>query len=350
MSAKQSRRAAKSPSVSQGDSRTTPPTRPIPTRPSSAAGESSGPSRAHRARWSELRRIVTQSVTCWLAHNASSEGAALAFYTLFSVAPILIITLAVAGSLFGAHTAEHELLAQLQALTGDAGASAVQNLLDNAHYSDKKGLAAAIGLVTLIVGATSVFAELQNALDRIWRTSHRRREAAWWEFLRSRLLSFGMVLGVGFLLLVSLIASATLAAVGGWLSHRFPALQIILPLLDLGVSFAMAMALFAMIYKYMPRETIAWRDVWVGSAVTAFLFSIGKWLIGLYLGRSSFNSAYGAAGSLIVLLLWIYYSAQIFLLGAEFTCVFAYTAGSHASESPPFDCATPPRAAAPSSS
>jgi membrane protein len=302
-------------------------------RSSSAAAALYVPER----RWREFRRIVAQSVSCWVTHNASSEGAALAFYTLFSVAPILIITLAIAGSLFGPHTAENELLAQLQGLTGDAGASAVKTLLDSARYSDKKGLAAAIGIVTLIVGATSVFAELQNALDRIWGSSQRRREAAWWAFLRSRLLSFGMVLGVGFLLLVSLISSAALAAVGGWLAHRFEALHIVLPLLDLAVSFAMAMTLFAMIYKYMPRETIAWRDVWVGAAVTAFLFSIGKWLIGLYLGRSSFSSAYGAAGSLIVLLLWIYYSAQIFLLGAEFTCVFAYSLGSHARKSPPFE-------------
>jgi membrane protein len=302
-------------------------------RPSSAAAAPSGLS----GRWAELRHIISQSVTCWLAHNASSEGAALAYYTVFSIAPILIIALAIAGSLFGPHTAEKEILSQLQALTGDAGASAVQNLLDNAHYSNQKGLAAAIGLVTLIIGATSVFAELQTALDRIWGTSRQPREAAWWKFLRSRLLSFGMVLGVGFLMLVSLVASATLAAVDGWLERRFPALEVTLPLLDLAVSFAMAMALFAMIYKYMPRETIAWRDVWVGSAVTAFLFSIGKWGIGIYLGRSSFNSAYGAAGSLIVLLLWIYYSAQIFLLGAEFTCVFAYTSGSHSKRPPPFE-------------
>ncbi len=157
--------------------------------------------------------------------------------------------------------------------------------------------------------------------------------AAWWEFLRARLLSFGMVLGVGFLLLVSLIVSAALAAFDGWLETRIAALHIVLPLLDLGVSFTMAVLLFAMIYKYVPRESIAWRDVWIGAAVTAFLFSIGKSLIGLYLGRSSFNSAYGAAGSLIVLLLWIYYSAQIFLLGAEFTRVFAYEYGSRVAQS-----------------
>jgi membrane protein len=255
----------------------------------------------------DIGRIVTQSVSAWLEHSASSMGAALAFYTLFSVAPILIICLAIAGYLFGPHTAETELLAQLQALTGDAGAAALRNLLDSARYSEKKGWAAAIGLITLLIGAMSVFSELQHALEQIWGTPPHKREAAWWEFLRARMLS---------------------------LETRVLALRIVLPLLDLALSFAMTVVLFAMIYKYVPRERIAWRDVWIGAAVTAFLFAIGKLLIGAYLGRSSFSSAYGAAGSLIVLLLWIYYSAQIFLLGAEFTCVFAYAHGSRISQRP----------------
>jgi membrane protein len=255
-------------------------------------------------------------------------GAALAFYTLFSVAPILIIALVLAGAVFGPHAAERELLGQLQALTGDSGAEALRNLLNSAHYSDQRGMAAVIGIGTLIIGATSVFGELQHSLDIIWEVTDRKRDAGWWQMLRTRLLSFGMVLGVGFLLLVSLIASAALAAFGGWLEERVTSLPIVLPLLDVTLSFAMTVVLFAMIYKYVPNEDIAWRDVWVGAVVTAFLFTIGKSLIGLYLGRSSFSSAYGAAGSLIVLLLWIYYSAQIFLLGAEFTRVFAYSQGS----------------------
>ncbi|HEY3851092.1 MAG TPA: YihY/virulence factor BrkB family protein [Steroidobacteraceae bacterium] len=284
-----------------------------------------------RLRFRNIRRsIVAQSISCWLDHSASSLGAALAFYTLFSVAPILIIALAIAGWVFGPHTAETELLAQLQALTGRAGADALKNLLASAHYSDKKGMAAVVGVVTLVVGATSVFGELQHALDVIWGAPKSKRETGWWRVLRTRLLSFGMVLGVGFLLLVSLIASAVLAAFGGWLEAQFAGLQIVLPLLDVAVSFGMTVVLFAMIYKYVPHQDIAWRDVWIGAVVTAFLFTIGKSLIGLYLGRSSFNGAYGAAGSLIVLLLWIYYSAQIFLLGAEFTHVFAYSQGSRA--------------------
>jgi membrane protein len=300
-------------------------------RPSSGTGASSAQAESLQERLREIWRIVYESVAAWLAHNSSSMGAALAFYTLFSVAPILIIALAVAGYFFGTHVAETELLAQLHDLTGSAGADALRGLLESAQFSDKKGMAAAAGVITLIIGATSVFGELQRALDVVWGSPGRpEAESAWWDVLRRRLLSFGMVLGVGFLLLVSLIASAILAALGAWLEERLTGIQIVLPVLDLAVSFGMSVLLFAMIYKYVPRETIAWRDVWVGAAVTAFLFAVGKSLIGLYLGRSSFSGAYGAAGSLIVLLLWIYYSAQIFLLGAEFTRAFAYGRGSRA--------------------
>lgn len=271
-------------------------------------------------------------MTAWFDHNASSLGAALAFYTIFSVAPILIIAVAIAGYVFGAETAQHELLAQLRALTGDAGAAAIRELLSSAHYSDKKGIAAAIGIVTLVVGATSVFGELQNALNRIWQASRPEPKSVgsvgWWRFVRTRVLSVGMVLGVGFLLLVSLFASAALAAFGGWLGAYLPQLEVVLPVADLLVSFGMAVLLFALIYRYVPSESIPWGDVWIGAAVTALLFTIGKYLIGIYLGKSSFNSAYGAAGSLVILLLWIYYSAQIFLLGAEFTRTFAYEYGS----------------------
>jgi membrane protein len=301
-------------------------------RPSNGIGANFAPSESLRKRLREIGRIVYESISAWMVHNSSSMGAALAFYTLFSVAPILIIALAVAGYFFGSHVAETEVLAQLRDLTGSAGADALRNLLASAQFSDKKGVAAAVGVITLLIGATSVFGELQHALDVVWGSPSRSQNAApWWDLVRRRLLSFGMVLGVGFLLLVSLIASAILAALGAWLGERVPGIEIILPILDLAVSFGMSVLLFAMIYKYVPREAIAWRDVWVGAAVTAFLFAVGKSLIGLYLGRSSFSGAYGAAGSLIVLLLWIYYSAQIFLLGAEFTRAFAYGRGSHVS-------------------
>jgi membrane protein len=308
-------------------------------RPSSDPEKSCVHNISLRSKLSDIGGIFVRSVSAWVDDSASSLGAALAFYTLFSVAPVLIIALSVAGYFFGPHTAETQLLVQLRDLTGDAGAEAVRSVLASAQYSDKKGMAAVVGVVTLIVGATSVFGELQHALDVIWSTA-RKPDAGWLEMVRRRLLSFGMVLGVGFLLLVSLIISAVLAAFGGWLQARFPGLAVTLPILDVLLSFAMTVLLFAMIYKYIPRETIAWRDVWVGAAVTAFLFAVGKSLIGLYLGRSSFSGAYGAAGSLVVLLTWVYYSAQIFLLGAEFTRAFAYSRGSRASSLGALNAAT----------
>jgi len=276
---------------------------------------------------SKLIHLVRDSVAAWLQHNASSLGAALAFYTLFSVAPVLVIAVAIAGYVFGPTVAETHVLQQMQALLGDAGAAAVQGLLTSAHQSERKGVAAALGVITLLVGATGVFGELQNTLDYIWK-SPRKDSVAWWRMLRSRILSLGLILGVGFLLLVSLLASAALAALGAWLGTFMVQWNVILPAFDLILSLGLSTVLFAMIYKYVPREEIDWGDVWIGGIVTACLFTIGKLLIGLYLGRSSLSSAYGAAGSIMVLLLWIYYSAQIFLLGAEFTRVFTYAHGS----------------------
>jgi membrane protein len=227
----------------------------------------------------------------------------LAFYTLFSIAPILVIALAVAGYVFGPQVAETRVLEQLSALIGNTGANAISDLLQSAHYSDKKGFAAAVGIITLVVGATSVFAELQNTLDRIWNTPKEKSAVAWWQFIRRRVLSIGLVLGVGFLLLVSLVASAALAALESLIGSFMAQWNLILPVLDFTVSFGMTSLLFAMIYKYVPREPLAWGDVWIGAVVTALLFTIGKYLIGIYLGKSSFSSAYGAAGSLVVLLL-----------------------------------------------
>jgi membrane protein len=293
------------------------------------------PTQTHRRRPVRFTRtiweIARDTVSEWIKHNASSLGAALSFYTLFSLAPILVIAMAVAGALFGSHGAETHVLQQMRALLGDAGAAAVQSLLSSAHQSGVKGLAAAVGIVTLLIGATSVFGELQNTLDLIWKSPH-KGSVAWWRILRSRILSVGLILGVGFLLMVSLVLSAALAAVGAWLGSFMVQWQVILPALDLVFSLGLTTVLFAMIYKYVPREDVAWGDVWIGGLVTACLFSVGKLVIGLYLGRSSLNSAYGAAGSIMVLLLWIYYSAQIFLLGAEFTHVFTYALGSRSGD------------------
>jgi membrane protein len=271
--------------------------------------------------------IARDTVYAWVEHNASSLCAAPSFYTLFSIAPILVIAMAVAGSIFGPNAAETQMLDQMRSLLGDAGAKAVQSLLSSAHQSGMKGFAAGVAVITLLVGATSVFGELQNTLDYVWKTS-RKDSTAWWRIARSRILSIGLILGVGFLLLVSLILSAALAALGAWLDSFLVRWSVILPAIDLVLSLGLTTVLFAMIFKYVPREDIAWGDVWIGGLATACLFSVGKLLIGLYLGRSSLSSAYGAAGSIMVLLLWIYYSAQIFLLGAEFTHVYTYTLGS----------------------
>jgi membrane protein len=276
----------------------------------------------------EAVSIVQSTVSSWLDHNASSLGAALAYYTLFSIAPILVIAMAVAGAVFGSDVAETQVLNQMQGLLGDAGAAAVRGLLASAQRSHANGIAAAISVITLLVGATSVFGELQKTLDQIWGAPARDKTVAWWRVLRSRLLSVGLIMGVGFLLMVSLLASAALAGLGDWLRTYMMHWNVVLPALDLLLSMVLSTCLFAMIYKYVPRESIAWGDVWVGGFVTAVLFSVGKSLIGLYLGRSSLSTAYGAAGSVMVLLLWIYYSAQIFLFGAEFTHVFAYARGS----------------------
>jgi membrane protein len=257
-----------------------------------------------------LMSICAKAAVAWAADNASSMGAALAYYTLFSVAPILIIAMAIAGSVFGPQVAETHVLSQLSSLIGPSG------------------FAAAAAVVTVIIGATSVFGELEYALDRIWKTPMVAQKRGWWSLIRGRVFSLGMVVGVGFLLLVSLIASAALSAFSAWLGVLLSPLHYLLGMLDFIVSFGMTIVLFALIFKYAPRERVAWQDVWVGGTVTAFLFTVGKSLIGLYIGTSSFSSAYGAAGSLVVLLVWIYYSAQIFLFGAEFTREFAYALGS----------------------
>jgi len=255
-------------------------------------------------------------------------GAAIAFYTLFAIAPILLIFNWVAGEFIRSDVVQQDILAQLRILLGDAGAEAVRGLLGSAKHSGRSAFSTLVGIVAVFVGATSVFAELQNALHRIWRTPPRSVVEGLWHALRVRLLSFGLVLGIGFLLLVSLVASAALEGLGNWAGSFIAEWHGLVLTLDVLLGFAMATILFAMIFKYVPRETIAWGDVWVGALVTAVLFTAGKWLIVVYLGRVALASAYGVAGSFLVLLLWMYYSAQIFLLGAEFTRNYAYEHGS----------------------
>jgi membrane protein len=272
--------------------------------------------------------LLKSSFSSWIDDYAPSMGAALAYYTMFSIAPLLLIVISVAGLVFGLEAARGEIFTQLEGLMGRQGAQAVEGLLESFSKPSEGVTGTVIGIVLLLVGATTVFGELQDALDRIWRAPERNKTAGIWGLLRSRLLSFGMILGIGFLLMVSLVFSAALAALGKWWGSMFTGWAVLINVLNFFVSFALTTTVFAMIYKIMPRVRIRWHDVWIGAAVTALLFTMGKFLIGLYIGKSSIASGFGAAGSLVVVLLWVYYSAQIFLMGAEFTWVYAHTFGS----------------------
>jgi membrane protein len=278
-------------------------------------------------------RLIKEALSAWRVDFAPSMGAALSYYTLFSLAPLLIIVIAVAGLVFGQEAVQGEVFGQLQGLLGDEGAAGVQGLLKSASNPRSGMLATVIGVAFLIFGATSVFGELQSDLGRIWKVPP-QQDSGLWSLLRARVLSFGMVLGVGFLLLVSLILSAALSALGKWSQGWLRELEVVMQGVTFLVSFALITGLFAMIYRILPRVPIAWRDVWIGSAVTAPLFTIGKFAIGLYIGKSQVSAAYGTAGSLVVVLVWVYYAAQIFLLGAEFTFVYARTRGSHTTRLP----------------
>jgi membrane protein len=271
----------------------------------------------------EISKIVRRTLLSWFKDEAASMGAGIAFYTLFSLTPILLIVIWIASAFSAPDAVQAQVLTQMKMLLGDTGAAAVRTLLISARYGGKNGWSTAVGVVTLLIGATSVFAELQNSLNRIWRTPTPQDNRGLWRVVRSRLLSFGLVLGVGFLLLVSLIVSAGLEGVGSWLGTFVADWHELVVGLDIALGFGIATALFALIFKYVPREQITWGDVWVGALVTASLFTLGKLVIVVYLGRVAFASAYGAAGSFLVLMLWVYYSAQIFLLGAEFTYSFA---------------------------
>ena len=286
--------------------------------------------------------LIKMSIVSWRQDHASSMGGALAYYTLFSIAPVLIIVIAVAGFFFGAEAARGEIVTQLRGLLGDDGATAVQGLIESASEPAEGLFATISSILLLLLGATTVFAELQSDLDRIWRAEAAKSSSGWWAFLRARLLSFGMVLVLAFLLLVSLVLSAALAVLGNWWGGWFEGWAVLLEVINFVVSLAITTGLFALIYKFLPRAEIAWRDVWIGAAVTALLFAIGKFLIGFYIGRSGIASGFGAAGSFVVLLVWVYYSTQIFLLGAEFTWVYAHEYGSRRGKPRPGSADAPP--------
>lgn len=280
--------------------------------------------------------LIKAAVSSWVDDFAPSMGAALSYYTVFSLAPMLLIVIGVAGLVFGADAARGEIVAQLRGLMGEQGAVAVEELLKSASDPGQGILATIIGFATLLVGATAVFAELQSSLDRIWRTPAPINENGIWGMIRTRFLSFGLILGLGFLMIVSLVLSAALAALGNWWGSYLGNWEFVLQALNFVFSFAVVTVMFAAIYKFMPHAKIEWPNVWVGAIVTALLFTIGKFLIGLYIGKSGVASGFGAAGSFAVLLVWVYYSAQIFLLGAEFTWVYSHR------NAPPPDAAPVP--------
>jgi membrane protein len=271
--------------------------------------------------------LLKAAVLAWRDDHARSVGAALSYYTLFSIGPLLLIVISIAGMVFGDAAARGEIFATLRDFLGPEGAIAIEGLLESVSLSGKSGWGLAVGVVLLLFGATRVFIELQEALERIWELPV-TKDGGGWALVRQRLASFGMVLGIGFLLMVSLVANAGLAALGRWWAPLFGGWELLLQAVNLFVSLALATAVFALIYKLMPRVRIAWRDVWIGAAFTALLFTLGKTLIALYIGKSGVTSGFGAAASVVALLLWVYWSAQIFLVGAEFTWVYANRIGS----------------------
>ena len=274
-----------------------------------------------------LYAVLVRSLSSWIDHRAGSKGAALSFYTLFSITPILILAIAGAGYFFGAEAAQGEIIAQIEGLVGRNGAQAIQALLASAR-DPASGLAATlVASVLLLVGATSVFVELKGSLDELWGIEPPKGLAII-VFLRTQLHSFGLVLVLAFLLLVSLVLSAALAVLERYAGGIWSSSYEILGIFSSVIAFGTIACLFAVIYKVLPDAPLSWSDVWVGAAFTAGLFSLGKYAIGLYLGNSAVASSFGAAGSLIALLLWVYYSAQIFFLGAEFTRQYALGFGS----------------------
>ena len=275
--------------------------------------------------WWEL---VKSAAEAWINDYAPSMGAALAYYTVFSLAPLLLIVIAIAGLVFGADAARGEIFGQLRGMMGDDAAKSVEALLTNVSQPAAGITATVVGAVVLLIGATTVFGELQDALDRIWRAPARDTRGGLWRLLRARILSFGLIFGMAFLLMVSLVLGAAMAALGKWWGGIFGGWEVLAQVVNAAASFMLTTAVFAFIYKLMPRVKVRWHDVWLGAVITAAMFTLGKTLIGLYIGKTAVASGFGAAGSIVVVLVWVYYSAQVFLMGAEFTWVYARTFGS----------------------
>ena len=270
--------------------------------------------------------LLKETAADWMADNAPRLGASLAYYTVFSISPLMIIVLAIAGFWFGREAASKQLFNEISGLIGPGGLQAIQALLAHAQRPNTGALATVIAFATLLVGSTGVFVELQDALNTIWGVKS-KSSSSWFDFIWNRVLSFAMVLAIGFLLLVSLVLTAALVALGKYFGRFAPNMEFLWQAINLLLSFGVITLLFALIFKILPDVRIGWKDVWIGAVITALLFTLGKFGLGVYLAKTSVASAYGAAGSLVVLLVWVYYSAQILFFGAEFTQV-------HASHSP----------------
>lgn len=268
--------------------------------------------------WAAMIFLLKETWQEWNDDNVPRLGAALAFYSILSIGPLLLIVVSLAGLAFGDEAASQFIFYEISDMVGIDGASAIRTMLTNSTTTESSLIATAIGVVTLVISATGFFVQLQDSLNAIWNVEGSNADLM--SFVKKRLLSFGMILGIALLLLIALVISAALSAVTTFFADLLPAL--IMHGVNLAGSFAAITFLFAIIFKVLPDVKIRWRDVWLGAAITALLFSIGKTLIGIYLGQSAFSSTYGAAGSLMVLLVWIYYSTQIFFIGAEFTQVY----------------------------
>jgi membrane protein len=280
----------------------------------------------HHSVWSIAKQVIMR----FFDSNAPRLGAALAYYTIFSMAPLLVVVVGIAGLVFGKAAAEGQIVYQIQTTVGPEGAKAIQALLAATQKPESGVIATLVGLVILFFGASGVFAELRDSLNLLWGV--KTPGTGFRGMVMSRFFSFAMVLAVGFLLLVSLILSALVSALGKYLGGYLPLNESMLHLLTTAASFIVFTAMFALLYKFVPDLPVAWNDVWIGAAVTSVLFSIGKFVIGFYIGKAAVGSAYGAAGSLVIFLAWVYYSAQIFFLGAEFTHLYATRCGSHSPE------------------
>jgi len=277
------------------------------------------PANKLKAGWELLKLTFTE----WTNDNAFELSAALAFYTIFSIAPVLLIAVGVASFFFTPDAATDQIVGEMEQMIGAQGANAVRQVIESSRGFGKGIWAVSVGIVTLITGATAVFGELQSALNQIWDVKAKPDRGVIMSFVVDRLRSFSIAVCVGFLLLVSLVISAVISGLQNYMNNWLPGIPWVWQTANVVSSFLVIAVLFAMIYKFLPDVVISWKDVWIGAAVTAVLFTAGKYLIGIYLGRTATTSAFGAAGSLVVLLFWVYYSALISFLGAEFTQVYA---------------------------